>query len=707
MALPSFYNDRRFLTQLDNLKIKQQYIKITVLNWQEQPIEEVQGICISGNLNVSGDSSMRRTASLSVLADQKNNNLANMDHLFAINKKCKLELGIKNTLPLYYPQGSENNPINYQNKYGDIVWFPLGLFIMFNPSISHGADGVTISMNLKDKMCLLNGEVAGVISTPTNFSIKDELVDTSTNQSIFNEEVVLYDIIKQLVNHWGGEILSNIIISDVPLLVKQAVEWSNSDSQVYIWVNGNSYALTFEDVSPATGYTKVPGCPFLKGDIVGFKYIDFVYPDREKGLSCSAGQTVTSVLDKIIQVLGNFEYFYDVQGKFIFREKRNFLNTTYVAYWNKQRLSDTETEPDPGAMPHEEYNSRLRAINQSEYDFKYNQLVINFNNSLEYNNIKNDFVVWGTRTQKNASGQDDSIICRYHLAIDKKPEVGQRHHIVLDKRNETTIAKAVTSGGVVRVSTDWREQLYYQLLEADILGRDQNGDRNNPYIAYDAEMKMEFPKIFDLETNNSTKVEITDQSDPDYTNPHNYITYAKGWTDEVKNTPWKIEYFLDFIDSGAEIGKYSVENIGRRSKIIANSNDKINCVFEPTILDLVFVDSADFASYEDYSAYIRQLGNSSQAWINVSGQFYNYCVPAVVPNSCYEKIKDLLYQHTIMNDTVSFSAMPIYYLQPNTLVTLSDSASGIEGDYLIKSISLPLDISGTMNINAYKVFDKL
>ena len=204
-------------------------------------------------------------------------------------------------------------------------------------------------------------------------------------------------------------------------------------------------------------------------------------------------------------------------------------------------------------------------------------------------------------------------------------------------------------------------------------------------------MKMEFPKIFNLES--------VDQA----ANP----TIAKGWTDEVKNTPWTIEYFLDFIDSGAEIGKYSVENIGRRSKIIADSGSKINSVFEPVIIDLVFVDSTNFTTYNDYSAYINQLTLISQPWINVSGEFYNYCKPAIVPNSCYEKIKDLLYQHTIMNDTVSFSTLPIYYLQPNTLVTLSDPASGIEGDYLIKTISVPLDISGSMNISAYKVFDKL
>nr|DAO08513.1 MAG TPA: hypothetical protein [Caudoviricetes sp.] len=31
-----------------------------------------------------------------------------------------------------------------------------------------------------------------------------------------------------------------------------------------------------------------------------------------------AGDTVTALLDKIVDVLGNFEYFYDINGRFIF-----------------------------------------------------------------------------------------------------------------------------------------------------------------------------------------------------------------------------------------------------------------------------------------------------------------------------------------------------------------------------------------------------
>jgi len=43
---------------------------------------------------------------------------------------------------------------------------------------------------------------------------------------------------------------------------------------------------------------------------MGYIYTDFTYPGKE--LVCNAGDSVTSVLDKIISVMGNYEYFYDV-----------------------------------------------------------------------------------------------------------------------------------------------------------------------------------------------------------------------------------------------------------------------------------------------------------------------------------------------------------------------------------------------------------
>jgi len=48
------------------------------LDWEENPIQDIQGKVLTGNINLSGDSSVRRTASLSVIADSIINDLTNV-----------------------------------------------------------------------------------------------------------------------------------------------------------------------------------------------------------------------------------------------------------------------------------------------------------------------------------------------------------------------------------------------------------------------------------------------------------------------------------------------------------------------------------------------------------------------------------------------------------------------------------------------------
>jgi len=39
MSKPAFLYDRRFLQAIDNLSVKEEYVKITVLNWKEAPLQ--------------------------------------------------------------------------------------------------------------------------------------------------------------------------------------------------------------------------------------------------------------------------------------------------------------------------------------------------------------------------------------------------------------------------------------------------------------------------------------------------------------------------------------------------------------------------------------------------------------------------------------------------------------------------------------------
>ena len=78
-----------------------------------------------------------------------------------------------------------------------------------------------------------------------------------------------------------------------------------------------------------------------------------------------------------------------------------------------------------------------------------------------------------------------------------------------------------------------------------------------------------------------------------------------------------------------------------------------------------------------------------------------------VSNSAYNRVRELLYQNTSYNESITLQAIPIYYLEPNTRITVNDAESNIYGDYMISTISIPLDITGTMNISAIRALERV
>jgi hypothetical protein len=54
---------------------------------------------------------------------------------------------------------------------------------------------------------------------------------------------------------------------------------------------------------------------FDYGDLAGYRLTDLTFAGE---LKANVGETLVSVLDKIKNMLGNFEYFYNLDGKFVF-----------------------------------------------------------------------------------------------------------------------------------------------------------------------------------------------------------------------------------------------------------------------------------------------------------------------------------------------------------------------------------------------------
>ena len=666
-----YLQDSSFLKFFDNERLKEQYVKIVILTFDEKPIKAIEGRVTGGNLNLDGTSSVRRTCSLSLVADDDENDLTNIDSLFSINKKVNVEIGFLNNTQYYKDY-----------KY---IWFPLGIYVMGTPSITHNVDGVDISLQLKDKMCLLNGDCGGVIPASTTFH-EYETIDENGEYVIVKPTI--YQIIQELVNHFGGEQLSKIIISDLNTRIKKVMKWIGS-SPLYIIArtvdNTTQYTPTLDsdEAAAAASYQM-----YEYGDDIGYIYTDFTYPDELIG---DAGSTVCDILDQIKDLLGNYEYFYDVDGNFIFQEIKNYLNTSQA----KVELENMKNEDYLIDM------SKGKAI----YSFDNSNLVTSYSNTPQFDMIKNDFVVWGMR--EATDGRTYPI--RYHLAIDQKPKVGneypcffytdpaddlvkakcpmvypnkdsfpkigQAEVFYMDKSDSQIYEwnptkkeyKSIAVGLQNIKTTDWRTELYLQGSVSDPLATDSN--------YYYTELKNEWPKLYDIE-------------------------HGK-FKDETLKYPTDIDFFLDFIDSSAAISELSVSNIGRRPKVVVDDN--INCVFEPEIPDLVLLNN----SAENIAELRDECIAQGQDYIQVSDNIFSMITGGGKFNSAYNLVRELLYQYTSYNESITLSTIPMFYLEPNIRIIVRDSKSGIYGDYMINSISVPLDIVSTMTISCTRALERL
>lgn len=373
----------------------EQTVRFTVLTFEEKPIKNISGRITGGSVDMAGSSAIRRTMKLTTFIEEKDSSYMEIGGLFSLNKKIKVEIGLKNTTDKFkdYP----------------ILWFPMGIYVIMELSSSHGVGGTTIDLTLKDKMVFLNGECGGMFPAAETLHEYDE-IDFQTGQ-YYTDKPTIVQIIKEVVHHYGGEALEKIIVSDIDEKVKQVMRWTPKDKtkQLRFWYDQNTEVYNFEEVNEKYKKSKGDIDVFQDGDDVGFIYSKFYYPGSE-GLIAQAGESVCTILDKIKNILGNFEYFYDLNGNFVFQEIKNYLNKNKASTDLRKYFGSEITSKD--------FYLSSKRRGEAKYDLNGNRTVISFNNYPKYSQIKNDFIVWGVR--EDETGKKN---IRYHLAIDKKPEV--------------------------------------------------------------------------------------------------------------------------------------------------------------------------------------------------------------------------------------------------------------------------------------------
>ena len=426
------YNEN-ILASLDKQRSRKIKVRLTSLTFKEErPVEYIEGYAQSGSISVDGSSAVRRTCQIQLITDTP---LLSQKNWF-FKTKFKVEIGVE----------LESNQ--------EDIWFNQGVFVITSFNSSQSPSSNTVSISGKDKMSLLNGDLSGAINSSVDFGKRQE-VDKDGNIRIIS--IPVKDIVKEAVHQYGGESFFNIVINDLDQTGLELLEY-RYDTPVYLLREQGQTdysAISFGDTPPSnyenvddpysetidtshSGYFKVE-----YGQTAGYRETELTYPGD---LIASPGETVTSILDKIKNFLGGYEYFYDLDGRFVFQKKQD-------SYWTPFQNNTSE-------------NAYSESYSPYSYTFSGTESFTSFNNTPNISNVKNDFTVWGTR--KSVTGNELPVHCRY--AIDVKP---QRYTSISVSEEELKLynekynlqLKGQQSTKYTTDTYDWRHIIYQMALD--------------------------------------------------------------------------------------------------------------------------------------------------------------------------------------------------------------------------------------------------
>ncbi len=158
--------------------VRELYIRIDWLNWDEHKVDELQGNLIGGNISIDRASPIRRTCNLDFIITNNSFIPAPSSHIW-LNRKFKLFIGIRNIIT------------------SNIIWFDKGLYILNQPSLTYSYSENSMRLQGLDKMCLYDGTLGGELyysiiidlNTDVNLAMR-ELLGTIGGETKFNMDLV-------------------------------------------------------------------------------------------------------------------------------------------------------------------------------------------------------------------------------------------------------------------------------------------------------------------------------------------------------------------------------------------------------------------------------------------------------------------------------------------------------------------------------------
>lgn len=132
--------------ELCKYRLKYIYVKLLLLDDNLTTIDEMQGECVDGNMNIDVSSESRRTANIILFSKDKTYNVGEYNKIW-MNRRVKIQFCLSTSSDI-------------------MTWYNMGIFCFNSCSYTYTMDTRTISISCGDLTTLLDGTHGGVIDGP-------------------------------------------------------------------------------------------------------------------------------------------------------------------------------------------------------------------------------------------------------------------------------------------------------------------------------------------------------------------------------------------------------------------------------------------------------------------------------------------------------------------------------------------------------------
>lgn len=156
--------------------IRNQHIKINLLNYNMQTVDEFSGNVLSGSVSIDANADIRRTCNIEMVVTDSSFDIQPGGKIY-LDKYIQVYVGIDSL------------------QTGEIVWFNYGIYLIDAPGYTYDAETHSLSFQGLDLMSKLTGQRNGYLpgiptKIPQGSSVRDSIISTLTQLGGFSKYVV-------------------------------------------------------------------------------------------------------------------------------------------------------------------------------------------------------------------------------------------------------------------------------------------------------------------------------------------------------------------------------------------------------------------------------------------------------------------------------------------------------------------------------------